>query len=207
MELPWELTQVQTLDVFNNLTKGQTTDVIYQQTFKSHREEYSDYKSIYTDGCKSEGHTASGVKFPDCTISEKLHPNCSVFTAESHAILLALQYILTQKRTKLFIYSDSKSCIAALHNQSPNPHSIFNKILDTYDNLLQDGHKVTFCWIPGHTNVTGNEVANSIAKLTNNLSNNPLTNSDVKKSIQNILESQWQNCWKNETNNKLHAMH
>ncbi|XP_042904076.1 uncharacterized protein [Parasteatoda tepidariorum] len=201
---PWEAISFQTIDIFNNLTKAQTDANIYLQTFNAHREQYTDFNSIFTDGSKSHDHVASAAVIPISTISEKLHSQCSVFTSECHAIYLALQYISSQSIKKWLIYSDSKSCFVALQNKEINSHSIVNNILNLYTTLLLKEYEIIFCLVPGHAGISGNETADYVAKSTNNITNNPLTYTDIKNAIDNKQYLHWQNDWENEISNKLH---
>ncbi|XP_071037871.1 uncharacterized protein [Parasteatoda tepidariorum] len=201
---PWDVISLQTIDIFNNLTKAQTAADIYLQLFNSHQEQYSNFNSIFTDGSKGLDHVASAVVTPISTISEKLHSKCSVFTSECHAVYLALQFISSQRLKKWIIYSDSKSVIVALQNKELNTHSIINNILNLYSNLLLKEYAIIFCWVPGHAGISGNEAADKVAKSTNNVTNNPLTYTDIKNAIDNEQYLHWQNDWENEINNKLH---
>nr|XP_042896865.1 uncharacterized protein LOC122269143 [Parasteatoda tepidariorum] len=204
---PWIGINFPFIDIFKGNTKEHTSSIIYQQIFNYHREQYADFNPVFTDGSKTNGHTASAVVANGSTVSEKLPPSCSVFTSEAHAIFLALQFISSQPLKKWYIYSDSKSCIEALLNCNHKPHSIINCIFNLYNTLKLSGYKIIFSWIPGHTGILGNEVADRAAKSTNNLTNHKSTLSDVKNIIKCTLYSEWQKNWNNETNNKLHSIY
>ncbi|GBN11777.1 hypothetical protein AVEN_272709-1 [Araneus ventricosus] len=90
---PWGIPVVQFLNPFKTFIKSDTAGIIYQQIFIEHRQEYNDFIAIYTDGSKSSDHGSFAVVFPNTTFSFKLHPSCSVFTAEIAAVLLALEQI------------------------------------------------------------------------------------------------------------------
>ncbi|GBN23770.1 hypothetical protein AVEN_104382-1 [Araneus ventricosus] len=93
--LPWKETQLDFIDDFLQFFKPSTSDIVFQQHFYDHRQRYSNYVPIYTDGSKSDNHVGSAAVFPDFTIAETLHPFCSVHTSELYAIYLRLLKIST----------------------------------------------------------------------------------------------------------------
>ncbi|GBN64791.1 putative RNA-directed DNA polymerase from transposon X-element, partial [Araneus ventricosus] len=111
---PWGIPVVQFLNPFQTFIKSDTADIIYQQIFIEHRQEYNDFIAIYTDGSKSADHVSFAVVFPNTTLSFKLHSSCSVFTAEIAAVLLALEQISDFLERKFIIYTDSLSVLESL---------------------------------------------------------------------------------------------
>ena len=72
-----------------------------------------------------------------------------------------------------------------------------------------NGNFITFCWIPSHWDITGNENADRAAKDT--LSKAQPTHfelpcTDVFIKIQPFVSSLWQKRWDEEDGNKLHAI-
>ncbi|GBM14706.1 putative RNA-directed DNA polymerase from transposon X-element [Araneus ventricosus] len=109
---PWGIPVVQFLNPFKTFIKSDTADIVYQQIFIEHRQEYNDFIAIYTDGSKSADHVSFAVVFPNTTLSFKLHSSCSVFTAEIAAVLLALEQISDFLERKFIIYTDSLSVLS-----------------------------------------------------------------------------------------------
>nr|XP_042908084.1 uncharacterized protein LOC122271306 [Parasteatoda tepidariorum] len=202
----WNNIKVKIFDIFEGLTKDETSPVIYQQIFYAFLQHFNDFRTIYTDGSKFDNHAASAVVCDSEVISEKLHSAFSVFSSECNAILLALQFISRQLYKKWLIFSDSKSCIDALKNLDNKPHSIIHHIINTYLSLSNNSFEIIFVWIPGHVGIPGNEKADSIAKSTHNLSNKSLSLYDVQNLIADSLTQQRQVDWDGELNNKLHEI-
>ncbi|GBN63197.1 hypothetical protein AVEN_274951-1 [Araneus ventricosus] len=105
---PWDDSNIMAIKGFNNQPKSITPDSVYSELFCYHKQQYSDYESVFTDGSKTGDHVGSAAIFNNWMVSEKLHKFCSVFTAEVYAIIVALQIIKSQV---MIIYTDSKSSI------------------------------------------------------------------------------------------------
>ena len=73
----------------------------------SHAEDYA----AYTDGSKTEGGVGYAVALPDETISRRVSPLSSIFTAELKAIHAAIAYFLRIDRRSFMIVSDSRSAL------------------------------------------------------------------------------------------------
>ncbi|GBM57361.1 hypothetical protein AVEN_127095-1 [Araneus ventricosus] len=121
---PWKETQLDVIDDFLHFFKPGTSDNVLQQHFYDHRQCYSDYVPIYTDGSKSDNHVGSAAVFPDFTIAETLHPFCSVYTSELYAIYLGLLKISSLNFKKAVIYTDSRSGINALRRAKHTNHPL-----------------------------------------------------------------------------------
>ena len=85
------------------------------------------------------------------------------FTAEVEAINTALTYVKVSPVTSFVIFSDSMSVLQAIESQeSKNP--LVNKVLQTCRDILSGNIYITFCWIPSHRDIKGNEDADRAAK-------------------------------------------
>ena len=121
------------------------------------------YIYIYTDGSKVERKVASAYVCPYGTRSYRLRDGCSIFTAEVEAIDKALKYVKVSSVERFVIFSDSMSVLQAIESQeSKNP--LVNRVLQTCQEILSHGIFITFCWIPSHRDITGNEHADRAAK-------------------------------------------
>ena len=85
------------------------------------------------------------------------------FTAGVEAINKALTYVKVSTRKSFVIFSDSMSVLQAIESQeSKNP--LVNRVLQACQEILCNGKFITFCWIPSHRDITGNEHADRAAK-------------------------------------------
>ena len=85
------------------------------------------------------------------------------FYSKVDAINKALTYVNVSSRKRFVIFSDSMSVLQAIESQaSKNP--LVNRVLQTCQEILSNGKFITFCWIPSHRDITGNEEADCAAK-------------------------------------------
>ena len=64
--------------------------------------------------------------------------------------------------------------------------------------IEQRGQNVSFCWVPAHVGVQGNEMADTLAKeasLTKTPQKCSLPFREYKPVIKSAIESLWQFCW------------
>ena len=100
------------------------------------------------------------------------------------------------------------SVLQAIESQeSKNP--LVNRVLQTCQEILSNGKFITFCWIPSHRDITGNEHADraakdALSKAQLKLFELPCT--DVFMKIRPFVSSLWQKRWDKEVGNKLHAI-
>ena len=96
--------------------------------------------------------------------SGRLPDFCTVFQAEVMAISTACEKLKEHKliNKNIYILSDSCSAINALNKRVINSATIFD-CLGIIDELVAD-NSITMCWVPGHCNVPGNEMADALAR-------------------------------------------
>ena len=100
-----------------HLKKDRTDASIYQQLFMKIRDRYRDHIPVYTDGSRDGNAVACATVFPSNTvISMRLPDSASVFTAEVWAIIKALEQIKDSNASKYIVFTDSLSCLQALHH-------------------------------------------------------------------------------------------
>ena len=102
--------------------------------------------------CHKRG--TSAIRLPGAT---------SIFNAELHAYLLALDVVRRSKEKHFLLLSDSYSSLNALGGSHVDQDAIY-KYLKTYSTLTNSGKTVIFCWIPGHVGIPGNKRADRVAK-------------------------------------------
>ena len=100
-----------------HLKKDRTDASIYHQLFMEIRHRYRDYIPVYTDGSRDGNAVACATVFPSNTvISLRLPDSASVFTAEVWAIIKALEQIKDSTASKYIVFTDSLSCLQAVHH-------------------------------------------------------------------------------------------
>ena len=182
-----------------------STSTVFKSRFNEVKQKYLDFCHIYTDGSKFDKKVASAYVCPYGTRG-RLRGGCSIFTAEVETINKALTYVNVSSKKSFVIFSDSMSVLQAIESQeSKNP--LVNRVL--CQEISSNGKFITFCWIPSHRDITGNEHADRAAKDA--LSKAQPTHfelpcTDVFIKIQPFVSSLWQKRWDKEVGNKLQAI-
>ena len=201
---PWKLTCV---DFCRNVlsSKMESSDSIRRCQFLDHAATHTDSMCVYTDGSKSDAGVGFGVIFPNFTRSGALPFNFSNFTAELYGILVAVKEILSLERGNFIIFTDSKSVLEALE--------IFNSLHPLVIDILEwiflakcRGRSISFCRVPAHVGIQGNEEADKLAKeaaLNLRPSNIALPYRDLFPVVREAFRSAWQFYWDLEVNNKM----
>ncbi|KAK3892700.1 hypothetical protein Pcinc_003492 [Petrolisthes cinctipes] len=115
--------------------------------------------------------------------------------------------IFTLPQPSLTIFSDFCSALQALCNFNSS-HPLVLAILEWLVLLGRCGRKVTFCWVPAHLGVGGNERADSLAKAAVSNSRpsarrHPIPAVDLRPYINTAVRSCWQDRWDAVRANKL----
>ena len=196
---PWEFPQPVVCMELAQLSKSNTSEEEYEQRFRQHKHVVD--IDLYTDGSKSSEGVGSGVAAISGTLGyigmkRRLHQSASIFTAELNAVKTALISLKPSANISCAVYSDSRSALQAIKGQSDN--TIVQDILELLVLLREKGISVTFCWVPGHSNIAGNEHADKEAKAAVRLprvSNQviPLSdvNSYIKQKVKDKVVSDW----------------
>ncbi|XP_073820838.1 ribonuclease H1-like [Musca autumnalis] len=111
-----------------------------------------------------EDGTGAGVycENPPIKQSFKLNDNCSVFLAEIFAIRKAVEMVKELESSlegPVTIFVDSQAALKALKSWTISSKAI----LDCKNALLEVGDIVDLCWVPGHSDIAGNEEADKLA--------------------------------------------
>ena len=120
----------------------------------------------------------SGVRLPD---------DCSVYTAELRAILLAHNQVCYKGKSFL-ILSDSLSSLQSIFNLKYD-HPILVQILEIYVEMTRDGREIVFIWVPSHVGIRGNSAVDSVAKdaLVGDISVELIPFSDLKSRTNKYI--------------------
>ena len=202
---PWTLNKSEVNFSLTADKKDNTDAFIFKTKFQEITSHYPDFKHIYTDGSKDGPKVAAACVSRTQTRKCRLPDNASIFSAESQAINMALDYIEEANLSKVIIFSDSLSVLQSINN-SKIDNSIIQDIILRLHNM---SHKhIIFCWLPSHVGIRGNEKADKAAKSALSLqpSNLKLPYTDFKPAINKYLLNKWQLVWNTAVDNKLHSI-
>ena len=204
--VPWNLHRRKVLFLFD-CKKTDISNQEIQQSFLTFKQEFEFFRFIYTDGSKADGRTGNGIfteGFPP--LEGRLPDVTSVYTAELHAIFIALRMVEHYEFQKVCICSDSRSSLQSLLTPSFNDHLHFD-IINLHQKLAENGVDLTFLWIPGHRGIVGNEIADESAKRALNLHDVTQISAN-HHSIRSILRKKtihfWQKKWREANRTQLH---
>ena len=165
---------------------------------------------VYTDGSAFKGTVNAGygarIEYPDNTLEELSHPcgtNCSNYEAEALAIKAAVQRIQEKvqendfENTQVIIFSDAKSVLQALNNETFKSH-VIQDLSNSLDQFMKaSNYEVILQWIPSHCQIKGNERADALAKKgsTEEQPERSVTQSTCKQIITSKTKTEWINNW------------
>ena len=128
------------------------------------RDRYRDYIPVYTDGSRDGNAVACATVFPsNAVIFLRLPDSASVFTAEVWAIIKALEQIKDSIASKYIVFTDSLSCLQALHHMKLE-HPLIGMVIRKCVFLNIAKKDSLFCWVPSHNGIKDNDKADSAAK-------------------------------------------
>lgn len=139
-------------------------------------EDYTNHFNIYTDGSKNTAAVSMAfyVESTKTGYGMKLPETMSIFTAESLAILSALNFIKehVEEQQHWNVISDSMSVLRALETKNLNANSnyVLHEIRNSYLEIIEQypEHEISLMWTPAHKGVTGNEEADKLANIIAN---------------------------------------
>ena len=161
--------------------------------------EYQDYIQVYTDGSKTETKCSCAVVIPSqgLSLSYRLPPYLTIFSAELMALKFSLQAIASQTETKnrkYIVCTDSLSALDYLSHQQHQARNVAMEIENLTTQLARKGISVLFIWVPAHCGIKGNELADQAAKQASHLgliTQTPITGPEFLSSISSkILEEE-----------------
>jgi ribonuclease HI len=167
-------------------------------------ETYQNFVHLYTDGSKEGCQVSAAMIHNRDVIHCRLPDNSSIFSAESRAIIMALDFADTHAAERFVIFSDSLSVLQTIHGAKwSNP--LIREILEKCHFLSQHGKEIHLCWVPSHVGIAGNERADAAAKsaLQLTISDFKIPHSDYKQLVKSHFNKIWQIHWDNAAFNKL----
>ena len=201
---PWLLKRAEICTGLWSLKKTDNPHLLKTKALE-HIDSKGSQVSIYTDGSKSEHGVGFAIISPGSQVQHSLPNEASVYTAELVALKYALDLVKDTNERSTTIFSDSRSALEAIQDFYPrNP--IVREIQKKTDKLIRKGKAVTFCWIPAHVGVPGNEKADKAAKeaIKSNQARDRIPIKDYHPSLKKMIWRRWQNLWNVEPmTNKL----
>ena len=132
-----------------------------------------------------------------------------MYTAELHAIHLALKLICQSEKQSFLVLSDSLSVLKSIANcKCDNP--LLVDLLNLYVKLVCDNKDIVFAWVPEHIGIRGNRIVDLAAKRAlekpiNKTLADPY--SDFNKVLTNMYNKKlWQTEWERYPGNKLYKI-
>lgn len=129
-------------------------------------------------------------------------------------ILTALRYLSTafeNNRTaaNIVVYTDSMSALQSLEKSKPNQTELNDIILEANKIQTAFAIRLVLQWIPGHTNIPGNDKADKLAKQGSNSEQpqRPATLQTARKIIKENYKEDWMNLWSRGTTGRVVYQH
>ena len=141
----------------------------------------------------------------------------NVYTAEITAMQLALERVWNPQATpSCRIYTDSQTAIKAIERpRRQSGQSIIKDLLDCIDETMDKNGclQIDIIWIPGHSEIQGNERADAEAKKAaadpnlNQLRKRRPLKSARTRYIKTAAKEQWHKIWTEDTKNAKALRH
>ena len=206
---PWAMVTAEVCEGIAN-DASHSAPYLVAALFLEHAAEHKEHIPIYTDGSKNQEGVGSAAVIPALSMSDSisLPKNASIYSAEAMAIILALEMIDYLPQNNYIIHSDSQSVLMAVRQFDPT-NLLIRKIRHWIHFLeTQSEKRVTFCWIPAHVGIQGNETADVLAKTATSRPAIPLSlpHTDYRSYIRTLAREKWQNDWSLQEQNKLQTI-
>ena len=205
---PWELMTPAIDTSLSSVNKDAVLSVELRAKSLELIASYANHQHVYTDGSKSDTGVGCAFVYGPTTRTFGMPLEATVFSAELVAIQKALSFIEVSDDGSYVIFTDSLSSLSALRDFKTF-HPFLQDILALLTNLHRMGKPVSFCWIPSHCGISGNERADEAAKRASRLRNSrflPLPARDFFAACSASLRQKWQEEWESSGSSKLRAV-
>jgi ribonuclease HI len=167
---PWEHLRAKFDIDFTDEKKNQNINILVSDVKQHLAEQYPYHLKIFTDGSVLETNDCgSAFSIPDLKIDKSyyLGKGFSIFSCELYAILMALNHILFSPKDiyNILVCVDSKAALYALQNGNTKIRpDLISEIYYFIHSIISSGIGITFCWVPSHCGIIGNEICDKLAK-------------------------------------------
>lgn len=191
---PWFLPSIPVHLHLHEYSKLTTSSLVYLTLFREYVSLNPTALHIFTDGSKDESRVAAAACTRSTYFASRLPAGASIYTAELYGLIFALRIIRKARVASATIFSDSLSALTAIQCfQLTHP-----LVLQVFLEHSKLSSHVSFCWLPGHAGIPGNERADKLAKAA--LSSSPLVKlripgADYKPSIRQFIRHFHQVDW------------
>jgi ribonuclease HI len=140
----------------------------------------SNIKTIYTDGSQTQSGKGIGLGFAVFSHSTTYIPtipiykeysnignSAIVYNGELEGVTQALEYAISivKRGDKVIVYSDNQAGLLRLKTPSDSPGQNQQiRAIKATKAIIALGAKVELYWVPGHTDILGNDIADKLAK-------------------------------------------
>lgn len=200
---PWHMKPIKVDMKLLNMIEKQQLPAGKKQTALEHiNKYYSDYTKCYTDGSKKEHLTGSAfyIEGNEVRTNYRVTDDIDISTAEMVAIREAVKHIIDRKYSKAIIFSDSACALQSIKaGKSQSRPNLLLEIKSLLNESQKQGQVVEICWLPGHTEIAGNDTADTLAKeaLQKNAPDLqvPLELKEAYKIAEKSTKIKWQKEW------------
>ena len=209
---PWERIKA-TFDInHTDVLKNEQYHILSYSVKMHVQKNYPNHLKVYTDGSlldNQQSGSAFVIPFLNVDKSYSIGRNRSIFFAELVAIVMALQYLvdLPFSLFRVLLCVDSKSVLQSIECSHSNPsHAIVNEVWHLIHLLSCKGTDITFCWVPSHCGIFGNELADRSAKkgareeISSEQLNLPLTLNEAFGILKKVAWRRFENKQKDSKN-------
>ena len=199
---PWNRNAPYTINI-SSMSKEEAA-----MAHRSNQDQHSDStKSIYTGASAIPNGNSTGMGVGLVAIDSldhQIHQSQSnlgtsqlVYNGELEAIAQAVEHAssMAQPGQIFQIYSDNPSAIHRLANFSDQPGQEYQiRAILAAELAINKGAVISINWVPGHTDIPGNELADSLAKEATKLvpASNNTSYAHLRSMIKEIKLKEWQ---------------